>query len=184
MLFELDERAEEIRRMEGLYGAPREERVAFAMGGREWGVLRGSQVASESGNATEALVRARADEQAMQGSPLRYSLKGINVLMNLAETLGDAGKFHEADQRFHESVAAASHLDWAMNTYCDVLHGLYRYFIPYPISYLHEVNLEHAQLVEALRQHDSRAASEIARKHVLTLHKTMYVGLGQPTTNP
>lgn len=70
-----------------------------------------------------------------------------------------------------------------MSTYCDVLHGLYRYFIPYPISYLHNVNLEHAQLVEALRRRDSRAASEIARNHVLTLHKTMYVGLPQPAND-
>jgi GntR family transcriptional repressor for pyruvate dehydrogenase complex len=38
------------------------------------------------------------------------------------------------------------------------------------------VNREHAQLVEALRAHDSRAAAEISRYHVLTLHKTMFVG--------
>ncbi|CQD18770.1 GntR family transcriptional regulator [Mycolicibacterium conceptionense] len=92
--------------------------------------------------------------------------------------------FHSADQRFHESVAAASGLDWAMHTYCDVLHGLYRYFIPYPIDYLHQSNREHAQLVEALRRRDSRAASEIARNHVLSLHNTMYVGLPQPANVP
>jgi DNA-binding GntR family transcriptional regulator len=79
-------------------------------------------------------------------------------------------------------VAAASHLDWAMDSYCDVLHRLYRYFIPYPISYLHQVNLEHAQLVDALRNHDSRLAAEISRNHVLTLHKTMFVGLRQPAS--
>lgn len=90
--------------------------------------------------------------------------------------------FHSADQRFHESIAAASGLDWAMHTYCDVLHRLYRYFIPYPIDYLRQSNREHAQLVEALRRRDSRAASEIARNHVLTLHQTMYVGLPQPAS--
>jgi DNA-binding GntR family transcriptional regulator len=79
-------------------------------------------------------------------------------------------------------VAAASHLDWAMDSYCDVLHRLYRYFIPYPISYLHQVNLEHTQLVDALRNHDSRLAAEISRNHVLTLHKTMFVGLRQPAS--
>ena len=71
-----------------------------------------------------------------------------------------------------------------MHTYCDVLHGLYRYFIPYPIDYLHQSNREHAQLVEALRRRDSRAASEIARNHVLSLHNTMYVGLPQPANVP
>ncbi|MUL85363.1 MULTISPECIES: FadR/GntR family transcriptional regulator [unclassified Mycolicibacterium] len=107
-------------------------------------------------------------------------LDALAAIVAEAAASTDWTSYHNADQRFHESVAAASHLDWAMNTYCDVLHGLYRYFIPYPISYLHQVNLEHAQLVEALRRHDSRAASEVARNHVLTLHKTMYVGLRQP----
>ena len=101
----------------------------------------------------------------------------------LARIVADAAEstdwtsYHNADQRFHEAVAVASHLDWAIESYCDVLHQLYRYFIPYPIRYLHQVNLEHAQLVEALRARDSRAASEISRNHVLTLHKTMFVGL-------
>ncbi len=65
-------------------------------------LLRGSQIASESGDSEQALQRARAAEQAIQGSPLRFSLQGINVLMNLASVLGDAGKFREADQRFQE----------------------------------------------------------------------------------
>ncbi|OKH68593.1 hypothetical protein EB73_15365, partial [Mycobacterium sp. SWH-M3] len=110
-------------------------------------------------------------------------LDGLAAIVAEAAATTDWTSYHNADQRFHESVAAASHLDWAMSTYCDVLHGLYRYFIPYPISYLHNVNLEHAQLVEALRRRDSRAASEIARNHVLTLHKTMYVGLPQPAND-
>ncbi|WP_135455282.1 FCD domain-containing protein [Mycobacterium sp. DL99] len=106
-------------------------------------------------------------------------LDALAAIVAEAAATTDWTGFHSADQRFHESVAAASGLDWAMNTYCDVLHGLYRYFIPYPISYLHQSNREHAQLVEALRRRDSRAASEIARNHVLSLHKTMYVGLPQ-----
>ena len=65
-------------------------------------LLRGSQIASESGNTEEAISRARAAEEAIQGSPLHFSLQGINVLMNLATVLGDAGKFREADQHFQE----------------------------------------------------------------------------------
>ncbi|MED5814902.1 GntR family transcriptional regulator [Mycolicibacterium sp. 050232] len=107
-------------------------------------------------------------------------LDALEAIVAEAESTTDWTGFHGADQRFHESVAAASGLDWAQNTYCEVLHGLYRYFIPYPISYLHESNREHAQLVTALRLRDSRTASEIARNHVLSLHKTMYVGLPQP----
>ncbi|MCV7065389.1 FadR family transcriptional regulator [Mycolicibacterium farcinogenes] len=107
-------------------------------------------------------------------------LDALAAIVAEAAAATDWTGFHSADQRFHESVAAASGLDWAMHTYCDVLHGLYRYFIPYPIDYLRQSNREHAQLVEALRRRDSRAASEIARNHVLTLHQTMYVGLPQP----
>ncbi|AMD55072.1 glc operon transcriptional activator [Mycolicibacterium fortuitum subsp. fortuitum DSM 46621 = ATCC 6841 = JCM 6387] len=109
-------------------------------------------------------------------------LDALAAIVAEAAAATDWTGFHSADQRFHESVAAASGLDWAMHTYCDVLHGLYRYFIPYPIDYLRQSNREHAQLVEALRRRDSRAASEIARNHVLTLHQTMYVGLPQPAS--
>ncbi|OBG87008.1 hypothetical protein A5699_20050 [Mycobacterium sp. E802] len=109
-------------------------------------------------------------------------LDELAAIVAEAAAATDWTRFHRADQRFHETVAAASGLDWAMHTYCDVLHRLYRYFIPYPIDYLHQSNLEHAQLVEALRRRDSRAASQIARNHVLSLHNTMYVGLPQPAT--
>ena len=82
-------------------------------------------------------------------------------------------------------VAAVAALSAAILTpgLAEARHRHYRYVnpLPYPISYLHQVNLEHAQLVDALRNHDSRSAAEISRNHVLTLHKTMYVGLRQPT---
>ena len=117
-----------------------------------------------------AAAQAATDEQ----------LDTLAAIVDEAARTTDWTGFHTADQRFHESVAAASGLDWAMHSYCDVLHGLYRYFIPYPISYLHESNREHARLVEALRRRDCRAASEIARNHVLSLHQTMYVGLSRP----
>ncbi|MFV8303605.1 FadR/GntR family transcriptional regulator [Mycolicibacterium peregrinum] len=117
-----------------------------------------------------AAAQAATDEQ----------IDALAAIVDEAARTTDWTGFHTSDQRFHESVAAASGLDWAMHSYCDVLHGLYRYFIPYPISYLHESNREHAQLVEALRRRDCRAASEIARNHVLSLHQTMYVGLSRP----
>ncbi|HEX2286888.1 MAG TPA: FCD domain-containing protein, partial [Mycobacterium sp.] len=103
----------------------------------------------------------------------------LTAIVQRAENTSDWTSYHGADQEFHETVAVASHLDWALNSYCDVLRRLYRYFIPYPIEYLHEVNRDHARLVDALRAHDSRAASQIARNHVLTLHQTMFVGLQQ-----
>ena len=87
--------------------------------------------------------------------------------------------YHAADVQFHLGVAAASGLDWALPQYATVLHGLYRYFLPYPVGYLHGVNREHARLVVALRQHDPVAAVAIVRQHVSVLHDSMFVGLTQ-----
>jgi serine/threonine-protein kinase len=75
-------------------------------------LLHGSEVASRSGNSEEAIARARAAEQAIQGSPLQWNLQGLNVLTNLAMVLGDAGKFREADKRFQEASALISRLGY------------------------------------------------------------------------
>jgi GntR family transcriptional regulator, transcriptional repressor for pyruvate dehydrogenase complex len=104
-------------------------------------------------------------------------LETLTDIVTEAAATHDWFEYQAADRRFHETVAEASHFEWALDSYCDVLHRLYKYFIPYPIDYLHEANKEHAQLVEALRAQDSRAAGQIARNHVLTLHSTMFVGL-------
>ncbi|TFB69573.1 FadR family transcriptional regulator [Cryobacterium glaciale] len=87
--------------------------------------------------------------------------------------------YHAADVQFHLGVAAASGLDWALPQYAAALNGLYRYFLPYPVSYLHGVNREHARLVAALREHDPVAAVDIIRQHVSVLHESMFVGLAQ-----
>ncbi|SEN89070.1 FadR family transcriptional regulator [Cryobacterium sp. TMT1-3] len=85
--------------------------------------------------------------------------------------------YHAADARFHLGVAAASGLDWALPQYAAALNALYRYFLPYPVDYLHGVNREHARLVAALREHDPVAAVAIIRQHVSVLHDSMFVGL-------
>ncbi|MDJ0378211.1 FCD domain-containing protein [Cryobacterium sp. PH31-L1] len=86
-------------------------------------------------------------------------------------------EYHAADEQFHLGVAAASGLDWALAQYGAALQGLYRYFLPYPVDYLHEVNREHARLVTALREHDPVAAVAIIDQHVSVLHDSMFVGL-------
>ena len=63
-------------------------------------LLSGSEIAYRSGNSTEAIARAHASEQALQSSPSHWNLQELNVLINLAGVLGDAGKFREADQTF------------------------------------------------------------------------------------
>jgi GntR family transcriptional repressor for pyruvate dehydrogenase complex len=86
--------------------------------------------------------------------------------------------YHAADERFHLGLAEAAGLAWAMPAYTDTLGRLYRYFIPYPIDYLHDVNQDHADIVAALRHRDPVGAVEVVQRHILALHETMFVGFG------
>ncbi|TAM71841.1 MAG: FadR family transcriptional regulator [Microbacteriaceae bacterium] len=85
--------------------------------------------------------------------------------------------YHAADEKFHLAVAASSGIDWALPQYHEVLYALYRYFLPYPVDYLHGANEEHAALVAALRRRDAASAVAIIEHHVRVLHETMFVGL-------
>ena len=66
-------------------------------------LLHGSEVAYSNGNSEEAIARARAAEQAIQSSPVQWNLEGLNILVNLAIVLGDAGNFREAETTFQRA---------------------------------------------------------------------------------
>jgi serine/threonine-protein kinase len=66
-------------------------------------LLHGSEVAYRNGNSEEAIARARAAEQAIQRSPAQWNLEGLNILVNLATVLGDAGNFREAETIFQQA---------------------------------------------------------------------------------
>ena len=66
-------------------------------------LLHGSEVAYRNGNSQEAIARARAAEQAIQRSPVQWNLEGLNILVNLATVLGDAGNFREAETIFQQA---------------------------------------------------------------------------------
>ncbi len=66
-------------------------------------LLHGSEVAYRNGNSQEAIARARAAEQAIQRSPVQWNLEGLNILVNLATVLGDAGNFREAEAIFQQA---------------------------------------------------------------------------------
>ncbi|WP_426516004.1 FadR/GntR family transcriptional regulator [Diaminobutyricibacter sp. McL0618] len=87
--------------------------------------------------------------------------------------------YHAADEKLHLAVAQASGLAWALPNYHEVLFELYRYFVPYPIAYLHNVNEQHRLLVDALRRRDPVEAVAIIEYHVAELHRSMFVGLSQ-----
>jgi DNA-binding GntR family transcriptional regulator len=85
--------------------------------------------------------------------------------------------YHQADERFHRLVAAASGLGSAVEAYNETLAELYAYFIPYPIGLLHQSNRDHIALVASLKSGDVAAAVDVSRKHVDILHRTMFMGL-------
>lgn len=106
-------------------------------------------------------------------------LAELDRLVEQASSAHDWTDYHAADEGIHLAVARASGLDWALPSYRDVLYKLYRYFLPYPVAYLHNVNEQHRQLVDALRRKDPVDAVAIIEQHVWELHRSMFVGFPQ-----
>jgi DNA-binding FadR family transcriptional regulator len=107
----------------------------------------------------------------------RARLAGLRRLVREMDRAGTWAQFHTADEQFHLAVAEATGLPGAAAQYRLVLRDLYRYYLPYPVEYLRESNCEHRELVDALAAHDVVRAVEVARRHVATLHVSMFVGL-------
>jgi GntR family transcriptional repressor for pyruvate dehydrogenase complex len=106
-------------------------------------------------------------------------LAALDHFVEQASTAQNWADYHAADERLHLAVARASGLTWALGNYHDVLYELYRYFLPYPVAYLHSVNEQHRLLVEALRRHDPVESVAIIEAHVGELHRSMFVGFPQ-----
>jgi len=108
-------------------------------------------------------------------------LRHLDALTARMAAAGSWSEYHQLDEEFHRQVAAASGLGGAVDAYLETLADLYEYFIPYPIDSLHASNQDHIQLVDALREGRAEAAVEVSRKHVDTLHRTMFMGLADGT---
>jgi serine/threonine protein kinase/tetratricopeptide (TPR) repeat protein len=95
----------DLSRAEALYQEGLRELVNAPQFASERAVclLHGSEVAYRNGNSTEAIARARAAEQAIEGSPVRWNLEGLNILVNLAAVLGDGGNFRESETIFQQA---------------------------------------------------------------------------------
>ncbi|WP_104116870.1 FadR/GntR family transcriptional regulator [Arthrobacter sp. B1805] len=115
-----------------------------------------------------AAVRATSDE-----------LGALEALTRRMASATDWSEYHQADDEFHRSVAAASHLGAAVDVHAAILAELYGHFVPYPIEALHRANEDHIALVHALRKRDVTGAVAIAHAHVDSLHSTMFMELAR-----
>jgi len=104
------------------------------------------------------------------------ALRDFATRMDHTETWAD---FHGLDEQFHLLLAEATRLPPAKAQYEIVLRELYDYYLPYPMAYLRKSNREHHDLIDAIASRDPAAAVDVARRHVSTLHKSMFVGLSK-----
>ncbi len=105
------------------------------------------------------------------------ALDVLDQLVGEMDAAGSWTEFRSHDERFHLAVADATGVAFAAAPYGAVLQDLYRYYLPYPLDTLQRSNCEHRALVDALRRGDPVGATEVARRHVDQLHRTMFVGL-------
>lgn len=94
---------------EGLHELPSSEEYALD---RAFCYLRGSEVAYRNGSSHEALARARDAERTLKKSSIEWNLQELNILINLAGDLGDAGQFREADEMFEQASALMTSLGY------------------------------------------------------------------------
>lgn len=102
-------------------------------------------------------------------------LRGLVAEMDTATTWP---AFRAVDPRFHLAVAAIAGSTGAVDELADVLARLFRFYVPYPIEYLHASNREHEALVDAIEARDAARAVAVAERHIAALRDTVLV---QPT---
>ena len=118
----------------------------------------------ECGNAYLAAGRATASDT--------ERLRGLVRAMDEAETWV---AFRAIDPRFHLEVAAIAGSANAARSLAETLGTLLRFYLPYPISYLHESNREHEALVDAIEAHDGVKAAAVVERHIKELLRTVFV---------
>jgi DNA-binding FadR family transcriptional regulator len=83
--------------------------------------------------------------------------------------------FRAVDPRFHLAVAAIAGSAGAVRELADVLARLFRFYVPYPIAYLHASNREHEALVDAIEAGDRAGAVAVIERHIVELRQTVFV---------
>jgi DNA-binding FadR family transcriptional regulator len=99
-------------------------------------------------------------------------LRGLVREMDAAQTWT---AFRAVDPRFHLAVAEIAGSRGAVATLAKVLARLFRFYVPYPIAYLHASNREHEALVHAIAAREPARAVGIIVRHIAELRQTVFV---------
>jgi DNA-binding FadR family transcriptional regulator len=112
------------------------------------------------------LAAERASDAELDG------LEGAVDAMDRATTWAE---FRVHDPRFHLSIADMAGSGRAAAELASVLSRLVRFYVPYPIEYLHGSNDDHRELLGRLRARDAAGAAAVARRHVEAIYDTVFV---------
>jgi DNA-binding FadR family transcriptional regulator len=137
---------------------------AYRMASGEVFDLIDHRLVIECGTAYLAAGRASSDDV--------EHLRGLVREMDAARTWT---AFRAVDPRFHLAVASIAGSSGAVQALADVLARLFRYYVPYPIAYLHASNREHEALVDAIAAGDQPGATAIVERHIAELRQTVFV---------
>lgn len=132
----------------------------------------------ECGTAHLAAARATADD-----------VRRLRELVQAMDEASTWGAFRRIDPRFHLEVAAVSGSTGAARELAEALGRLFRFYVPYPMSYLRASNREHEALVDAIERHDSPGAVGVIETHITELYGTVFVspvpvGRARPGDDP
>jgi len=75
-------------------------------------LLHGSEASYHSGNTNQAIERAESAERTFKQSPVQPDFQELNLLMNLAGTYGDAGRFRDSNAAFERASALMTNLGY------------------------------------------------------------------------
>ncbi len=103
----------------------------------------------------------------------------LTSLVDAMQTTDSWADYHRIDATFHRAVVGAAQVPGALALHQRIIDELYRFFLPYDLSYLRESNEEHRALVAALRAGEVELAARLARQHVDCLRTSMFIGLGR-----
>ena len=117
----------------------------------------------------------------------RATAADIARLRELVRAMDEAESwvgFRAIDPRFHLEVAAIAGSSGATRALAETLARLFRFYLPYPISYLRASNREHEALVDAIAAHDGAGAVAVIERHIAELHRTVFVSPSQRRSSP